>query len=125
MGTRHIRASRLRAITAVIALYAFALQAFLGGLMPMTPAGPDGSLCLTLDGGGPADDGPAAPASHHHGDCCTAAQFAAGAEPPRPLARALAWSLRAATRITWAPAAAPSARGPPGTIAHPRGPPVA
>src|ERR1700712_1031445 len=108
MGTRHTRASRLRAITAVIALYAFVLQAFLGGLMPMAPAGPDGILCLTLDTHGPADAGPFAPAAHHHGDCCTAAQLAAGAAPPQPLATALAWSLRAATRIAWAPASEPS-----------------
>ncbi|KAB1075085.1 hypothetical protein [Methylobacterium planeticum] len=124
MGTRHTRARSLRAVTAVIALYAFVLQAFLGGLMPLGAPAPGGVLCLTMDTHGPVDDGPAGPVPHHSGDCCLAAHLAAGAEPPRPPATLLAWSRRAAIRIAWEPVAAASARGPPGSIAHPRGPPV-
>ena len=61
----------LRAVTAVIALYAFVLNAILGGLVPLPASISHGVLCL-----GQADDaGPAMPdSSHaHHQSCCTVA----------------------------------------------------
>ncbi|WP_336488495.1 hypothetical protein [Methylobacterium nigriterrae] len=114
----------MRAITAVVALYAFVLQAFLGGLMPIQGGGPDGVLCLHAAETGLADPGPGTPLPAHHGDCCTAAPLAGSAEPPRPVGVGLAWSLRNVTRVSWHASDAVAARAPPNTIAHPRGPPV-
>ncbi|WP_430913832.1 hypothetical protein [Methylobacterium sp. sgz302541] len=117
---------RLRAITAVIALYALVLQAVLGGMMPAHAAGLDGALCLGLSDGGPAPDGgkglPAAP--HKHADCCTAAHAPAGAEPPRPLAFGLSWEARPVLRVRWDASEQARPRAPPGLSARPRGPPA-
>lgn len=120
-GTRR---GGLRAITAVIALYALVLQAFLGGLAPVSAAGPAGVLCLHEAGSEPADDDPSLPAHDHHAACCTAAGHAPTAEPPLIVATAIAWPPRLATRVAWFEDGTVRARAPPGSVASARGPPV-
>lgn len=111
----------LRAAIAVLALYAFVLQAFLGGLMPIPATG--ANLCAQ-HATGDAPPGKALP--HDHGDCCTAAQPGAAALPARTApASAIAWSAENAPRPLWTMIAEPRARAPPGSVASPRGPPAA
>ncbi|MBY0256166.1 MAG: hypothetical protein K2X24_00940 [Methylobacterium sp.] len=113
----------LRAVTAVIALYAFVLNAILGGLVPLPASISHGVLCL-----GQADDaGPAMPdSSHaHHQSCCTVAGPMLQAALPEIDAYAVVWPPRAGqSRIAWQRKAAHFVRGPPGAIPRPRGPPV-
>lgn len=114
------RATALRATIAVLALYAFVLQAFLGGLMPI-PAAADG-LCAQHAA---SDAAPGKALPHDHGDCCTATQTAATALPARAAAAVIAWETATASDPAWAMADGPRARAPPGGIASPRGPPAA
>jgi hypothetical protein len=113
-------AATLRAAIAVLALYAFVLQAFLGGLMPL-PAAADG-LCAQHAA---RDAAPDKALPHGHADCCTAAQATATALPARAASVAIAWAAAAATTPAWTMIAGPRARAPPGGIASPRGPPAA
>ncbi len=114
------RARPLRAVIAVLALYAFVLQAFLGGLMPM-PAAADG-ICAQHSAGEP-DFGKAA--AHGHGDCCTAAQAVGTALPPREVPATVAWIAPASACAGVGQPAEPCARPPPGGGTSPRGPPTA
>ena len=114
-------ASRLRAITAVIALYAFVLQAFLGGLMPAPILGDGHVLCLSSS---PASGDPSPDRPHVHADCCTAVHVAAVALAPGAAAATLAWPRRRVANAAFPREAANGARAPPHSIAHPRGPPV-
>ncbi|MGU3359571.1 hypothetical protein ACLBWX_04475 [Methylobacterium sp. M6A4_1b] len=112
----------LRAITAVIALYAFVLHATLSGLVPLPVSSAHGILCL-----GQSDDaGPGAPdpAHAHHQPCCTVAGPMLQAALPEVVARTIIWPVRTASRVAWRRESLVSARGPPGAIPHPRGPPV-
>jgi hypothetical protein len=112
----------LRAITAVIALYAFVLHAVLSGLVPLPVSASHGILCLGLND----DAGPGVPDSTHahHQPCCTVAGPMLHAALPDVSARTIVWPARAMRRVTWSRAASVSARGPPGAIPHPRGPPT-
>lgn len=122
MDTRRTRTGGWRAVTAVVALYAFVLQAFLGGLAPL-PAHA-GVLCLgQSDAGAPGGGGPDDAGAVHHHACCTAASVAGGGEQPLPCVTAILWPPRVAARVAWRGETAVAARGPPGSIAHPRGPP--
>ncbi len=121
------RVQPLRAVTAVIALYAFVLHAVLGGLVPSTQPVGHGVLCLgQYDGDGAAASGAGTPDSGHHAHppCCTVPGSVLLGLLPEPATRIVAWPSREAVRLAWRPEALVSARGPPGTIAHPRGPPV-
>jgi hypothetical protein len=110
----------LRAAIAVLALYAFVLQAFLGGLMPI-PAAADG-LCAQHAA---SDSLPAKPLAHGHGDCCAAAQATGAALPHRAAPAALGWP----PEVREAPAdwivGRLGPRAPPDRSASPRGPPSA
>ncbi|MDP4005913.1 hypothetical protein [Methylobacterium sp. NEAU K] len=114
------RASTLRAAVAVLALYAFLLVFFLGGLTPMAAA-VDG-LCT---GHAQADEGPGKAIPHDYADCCTAAQAAGAALPARTAPEPVAWPLVGGIRTVGSAAETPRARAPPGRIAPPRGPPAA
>ena len=112
------------AIIAVIALYAFVLQGFLGGLMPGL-VGADGRvLCLSGTTVGPGDPAPDGQALHTHAECCTAAQIAATAMAPQPSSALVAWPVRLTVKIAFAVEAANGARAPPGAMPQPRGPPA-
>lgn len=118
----HGRWAPLRAITAVVALYAFVLHAVLSGLVPLPDSSAHGILCL----GQIEEAGPAAPDSTHahHQPCCTVAGPMLHAAMPEVSARTIVWPAPATSRVTWRREASVSARGPPGTIPHPRGPPA-
>ncbi|WP_457104783.1 hypothetical protein [Methylobacterium sp. P5_C11] len=113
-------AASLRAAIAVLALYAFVLQAFLGGLMPV-PAAADG-LCAQHAA---SDAEPGKTLPHGHGDCCTAAQATGAALPARPAPAVLAWDPEAAFQPNWTMPDRRRARAPPDGLAAPRGPPAA
>ncbi|MBE7246732.1 MAG: hypothetical protein INR63_17460 [Actinomycetospora chiangmaiensis] len=115
-----VRAAPLRAVIAVLSLYAFVLQAFFGGLMPMSAAA-DG-LCAQHTA---SDSAPGKTLPQGHGDCCTAVQLGGTALPPRPGFTAITWDARASDRPLYATVDGPSPRGPPDRSASPRGPPSA
>lgn len=116
-----------RPITAVIVLYAFVLQSFLGGLLPIRMLDQAGMLCAEMnDTARNGGDGPVKSPPLHHAACCIAAcavadaglaPAAAGAVPAWPLREAAAPSRRPEIRV--------AARAPPGSIPSPRGPPAA
>ena len=115
----------LRAVTAVIALYAFVLQAFLGGLMPVPAFGTGSPICAASSDAPVGDDAPAQPAHGPHTLCCTAVAAFAAADHPGLTSSAIVWPARIVVRVAWRDEAWISARGPPGSIPHPRGPPAA
>jgi hypothetical protein len=110
----------LRAVIAVLALYAFVLQAFLGGLMPI-PAAADG-LCAQHT---VTDAAPGKPLPHHHGDCCTAAQAAGSALPARTVHTPVAWTTEQGDSPAYRSIDRHCPRAPPDRSASPRGPPSA
>jgi hypothetical protein len=112
--------SRRRAVIAVLALYALLLQAFLGGLMPV-PASADGLCAQHSDSAPPL--GKAVP--HGHGACCTAAQAAGPALPPRTATIPVAWEEGFRAKPAWTAIELRRARAPPGVTSAPRGPPSA
>lgn len=124
-GTRHGESVRaLRALTAVVALYAFVMQAFLGGIVASAAAAPSALPfdVHCLDKADPTT--PQAPA-HHHAGCCTAAHPAAGTPSPLPAMTSIVWPARRVVRVVWRMEGVASARAPPFTLASARAPPVA
>jgi hypothetical protein len=113
-------AALLRAGIAVLVLYAFVLQAFLGGLMPL-PASADG-LCAQHAA---SDSAPDRPAQKAHGTCCTAAHASGAALPPRPDQAAITWPAMSDARAAGGTLARHRPRAPPDRSASPRGPPSA
>ncbi|WP_342107104.1 hypothetical protein [Methylobacterium sp. SI9] len=113
-------AAPLRAVIAVLALYAFVLQAFLGGLMPI-PAGANG-LCAQHAATDPAPDGIP---PHDHGDCCKAAQATGTVIPPRAAPIGIAWTPEDRGGTAFGGVGQIGARAPPDRSASPRGPPSA
>lgn len=112
-----------RAVIAVTALYALALQAVLGGMTSVRTFDPAHALCLQDTGVGV--DGPAkAPPLHDHLSCCTAAQAVPAVDVPLPTIVAIGWPVRSAVRAAWRPEIVASPRAPPGIGAGARAPPV-
>ncbi|MFE1597745.1 hypothetical protein [Methylobacterium sp. ID0610] len=110
----------LRAVIAVAALYALALQAVAGGALAIATASPAHVLCAPTDApGGPETPHPV------HLSCCTAAHALDGAIPPLPASTLVAWPRRPALALAWRPERAALPRAPPRTEASPRAPPVA
>lgn len=124
MRTRDSSAGGWRAITAVVALYAFVLQVFLGTLMPLGAQGHPGPICAGLVEGGGSDQAPAEPGHGVHTLCCTSVTVLAGTDAPILASSAIVWPVTALLRPAWPDEARPHARGPPRSIPHPRGPPV-
>jgi hypothetical protein len=117
-----------RAVIAVAALYALALQSVLGGLIGYRSMDPAHSLCLPearLQEAGTAEE-PAQPVVpiHRHLACCTAAQAVAPLAAPLLVATAILWPVRPARTIVWPPEIAAAPRAPPGISASARAPPV-
>lgn len=113
----------VRATIAVVALYALALQAVLGGILSVSFDGTAHQLCLQgTDGGG---DGPAQPLLPHcHLSCCTAAHTQPALDTPGVIAATIAWPLRHAVSVIWRPEVVSTPRAPPRTQANARAPPV-
>ena len=117
---RGASAAPLRAAIAVLALYAFVLQAFLGGLMPI-PADANG-LCAQHAATNSAPDGLP---QHDHSDCCKAAQATGTALPPRIAPIGIAWTPENRGGAAYRVVGQIGARAPPDRSASPRGPPSA
>ncbi|MDB5646968.1 MAG: hypothetical protein JWQ05_2637 [Methylobacterium sp.] len=118
------RTAPLRAVTAVIALYAFVLHAVLGGLVPLPASVSHGILCLgQMDDAGSVPGAPD-PSHAHHQPCCTVAGPMLDATSPATAPLAIVWPPRHVSRIAWQANSSVSARGPPGSIPHPRAPPA-
>lgn len=110
-----------RATIAVVALYAFVLQAFLTGFVPADGPAAHGfsELCAPLH----QDDG--APAKQVHKTCCATACSPFAAPVPEAPAASVAWPQRVAVAVTFTASAPLPARGPPVHSHSPRGPPAA
>lgn len=118
---------RLRALTAVLALYALVMQAFLGGIVASAAAAPSALPfdVHCLDQTERADpSAPQAPA-HHHTGCCTVAHPAAAMPPPLPAITAIVWPQPIVVHVIWRMQGIASARAPPFTLASARAPPAA
>ncbi len=113
-----------RAVIAVAALYAVALQALFGGLIGLRMLDPAHTLCLQESDTGQNETGQTPPL-HHHLSCCTAAQIAPALDVPVLASAAIAWPARAVARTVWRPEIVAAPRAPPGISAGPRAPPVA
>ncbi len=118
-------ARRLRPITAVIVLYAFVLQGFLGGLLPVRMLDHAGFLCSQAAETARNGDDPIKVPAQHGAACCIAAHGAADAAPPVPAMMTLVWPLREASSLVSRPEIRVAARAPPGSISLARGPPTA
>lgn len=118
-------ARRLRPITAVIVLYAFVLQGFLGGMLPIRMLDHAGFLCAQAAETARNGDDPIKTPAQHGAACCIAAHCDVDAVPPLPATATLAWPLRQAKRTVGRPEIRVAARAPPGSISFARGPPTA
>ncbi|MCJ2086863.1 hypothetical protein MKK88_12800 [Methylobacterium sp. E-005] len=110
----------LRGVIAVLALYAFVLQAFLGGLMPI-PATAAGLCAQHAASDLVSDRLPA----HGHGDCCTAAQATGTVLPARVAPAIVAWTSENRGGPAYRSVSRVGARAPPDRSVSPRGPPSA
>ncbi|WP_426220584.1 hypothetical protein [Methylobacterium sp. NFXW15] len=108
---------------AVAALYALALQSFLGGVLSVSLTGPDHQICAGISG--TDEGGPAKPLPAHAGcDCCTAAHVHPASHIPVLAVSTIAWPRRHAVSLTWRPEVVAVPRAPPRFQAHARAPPV-
>lgn len=120
MIRRSLMSQGARATIAVVALYAFVLQAFLAGMLPVPTANAFGfaELCSPSPGDG------GVPTKHDAKDCCTAACTPVAIPLPNHDASAIAWPARRLATALFDPALPPPARGPPIHSHSPRGPPA-
>ncbi|WP_264048052.1 hypothetical protein [Methylobacterium flocculans] len=111
-----------RAVIAVAALYALALQSVLGGMVGVRAMGPAHILCLQdAEASGSRPD--SAPV-HVHRACCTAAQVVAPLDAPALDAAAIVWPVPRAVTVSWRPEIVATPRAPPGISPAARAPPV-
>lgn len=123
VGTKR---GRWRPIAAVIVLYAFVLQAILGGLVPLRMLDHAGYLCSEAVEPGRNGDGPIKVPAHHDTACCTAAHAAPDTGTPLAAASfAIVWPAREAGAAIRPVEPGVSARAPPGSRFLARGPPTA
>ncbi len=112
----------LRAAIAVVALYALALQALLGGMAMAAMLDPTNVICASTAG---TDDGPSKPQPVHvHHLCCTSAHGLDAASPPLVPTTIVAWPQRHAVIVAWRPEVVAAPRAPPGVSPSARAPPV-
>lgn len=110
-----------RAIIAVVALYALLLQAFLGGLAPVSPVSAGGVICAEHgDSAVPGDHGPAC---HQHA-CCVAAQAAKLLDQLTLAFATVDWVSVRVSSVPRREAGILQARAPPDQSVSPRGPPT-
>lgn len=112
-----------RAVIAVAALYALALQALLGQAAFVGSLGPAHILCAPA--AGDDADGSSKHPVHAHLPCCPAAHAASAPALPPTTATAIVWPVAQAHRVAWRPEVTASPRAPPGTRPRVRAPPVA
>jgi len=115
-----------RAVIAVAALYALALQLVLGAAALAGTAGPDNGLVHILcapdsgEAGGPSKPHPA----HGHLPCCQAAHVLPSLDVPEPAHAAVIWPPQRIALVAWRAEIVALPRAPPGTRPSPRAPPV-
>ncbi|WP_244539756.1 DUF2946 family protein [Methylobacterium sp. 174MFSha1.1] len=118
----------LRAVIAVTALYALALQAILASALVTVPSSSRLPSLLHVLCAPDADSSPGDPAgtppAHHHPACCTAAQSLNALTAPVLESAAVIWPVRRATGVSWRPEVAAHPRAPPGIRAGARAPPI-
>ena len=114
----------LRAAIAVAALYALALQAFLGGAVATVQPGLPHILCAPDVGSSP-DDPVKAPPVHHPLACCPAAHSLDALTIPVLGSAIVAWPVRRVVGASWRPEVVARPRAPPGISASARAPPIA
>nr|WP_187371451.1 hypothetical protein [Methylobacterium oryzihabitans] len=113
-----------RAVIAVAALYALALQAVLAGALVTIQPELAHVICAP-DAGSSPDGSDKAPPVHSHLTCCTAAHSPQALTPPVLACVTLAWPRRDGVRVSWRPDIVARPRAPPGVVASARAPPVA
>ncbi|WP_082470284.1 hypothetical protein [Methylobacterium sp. Leaf86] len=112
-----------RAVIAIAALYALALQAFLGGASFAASGGPTHVICAQ----GAGSDGEPFKSSppHKHLDCCLVAHALGAPVVPPATSSPIIWTVRQASVVVWRFEVAAYPRAPPGISASARAPPVA
>lgn len=112
-----------RAVIAVAALYALALQALLGSMVMAGAAGPAHPLCIQASGS--VDENPTkAPTAHDHLACCTAAPHVPTLQIPFSTATPIIWPQRRIVVLSWRPEVVAIPRAPPRFRHSARAPPV-
>ncbi len=112
-----------RAVIAVAALYALALQALLGGMLMAGVAGPAHPLCLQSAASAEADP-TKVPVAHDHLACCTAAPHVTALQAPVPTATPIVWPQCQIAVLAWRPEVVAIPRAPPRFRHSARAPPV-
>lgn len=116
-----------RAVIALAALYALALQVVLGAASLAGSLGPQDGLVHILcapdagEAGGPLKSHP----GHGHLPCCQAAHALPSLDVPEPAHAIVAWPREQAAPVAWRPEIVALPRAPPGTRPSARAPPVA
>lgn len=123
MPGERTRRTACRAVIAIAALYAFALQVLLANALVTVQPGLPHILCAPDTTASP--DGPAkAPPGHSHPDCCTAAHCSGVSTVHAPDSTVVIWPVRATVGVRWRPEITARPRAPPGVSASARAPPV-
>ncbi|WP_232631042.1 hypothetical protein [Methylobacterium sp. Leaf118] len=117
--------SACRAVIAVAALYALALQALLGAASFGPGFGPSHILCAPETGEAGETEGASNPQpAHGHLPCCSPAPAPGGLLDLPRAETAVAWPPTRIHRIAWRPEIAAAPRAPPGRRPSARAPPV-
>ena len=111
----------VRAIVAVVALYALLLQPFIASATPRLTSAGQGILCLEHDT--TQSDGGGSAGTHNH-QCCTPASSHMLA-PPAASVSAVVWAPELPSHLAWPVLALAPKTGPPTDFHAPRGPPAA
>lgn len=123
MPGERTRRTACRAVIAIAALYALALQALLASALVTVQPGVPHILCAP-DTGSSAGDPARAPDGHSHLDCCTAAHGAGVSVLHVPDSTVITWPVRQIVGVSWRPEVTARPRAPPGVSASARAPPV-
>ncbi|BAU90018.1 hypothetical protein MPPM_1413 [Methylorubrum populi] len=115
-----------RAVIAVAALYALALQVVLGAAALAGTVGPDGGLVhiLCAPDAGETNGASKPHPAHGHLPCCQAAHVLPSLDVPEPAHAVIVWPPKRIVRVAPRPEIGPLPRAPPGTRPSPRAPPV-
>lgn len=115
-----------RAVIAVAALHAFALQVVLGGAALAGSLGPQNGFVhiLCAPDAGEADGPVKSHPGHGHLPCCQAAHTLPSLDAPQPAHAVVAWPRERIAPVAWGPEIVALPRAPPGTRPSARAPPV-
>ncbi|KQT93365.1 hypothetical protein ASG60_08345 [Methylobacterium sp. Leaf469] len=111
-----------RVVIVVAALYALALQAFLGGASFAASGGPTHIICAP--GSTSVEEPTKSPPLHKHLDCCLVAHALGAPVVPPAISASITWPVRKATTVVWRFEVTAYPRAPPGVSASARAPPI-